>query len=58
MKENTIKDLLFILIGIIGLIVGLTWKKPSYGGGVVHKYGVIVIGFIFLIYGIISLISE
>ena len=55
MNRNINMDLLFILIGIIALIVGLTWKKPSYGGGVVHKYAAIIIGTLFVIYGVISL---
>lgn len=45
----------FILIGAVLLILGITWKKPSYGGGVIHKYASIVLGFISVFYGLFSL---
>ena len=52
-KEENIKySLLFLGLSIIGLYVGITWKKPSYGGGVVHKYGLIWSGFICGLYSI------
>jgi hypothetical protein len=58
MREDNQYDLLFILIGTIALILGLKWKKPSYNGGLVHKYKSLFIGILFIIYGIISLIVN
>ena len=42
-----------IALGLISLYLGLAWKKPTYGGGIVRKYGSIVLGFFLVIYGII-----
>ena len=44
-REENIKYL-FISAGlsVFGLYWGLSWKNPSYGGGVVHKYTAIIIG--------------
>jgi hypothetical protein len=57
-KEDNIKDLfLFVGLSIISLYLGLSWKKPSYGGGVVHKWGAICAGFICGLYSIYLLIK-
>jgi hypothetical protein len=55
MQKDTAYNILFILVGIVSLILGLTWKKPTYGGGTVRKYGAIILGVILLLYGIFSL---
>jgi hypothetical protein len=55
MSEHTKYSLLAILLGIICLYLGLTWKKPTYGGGIVQKYTSIVLGAMSLLYGIFSL---
>jgi hypothetical protein len=55
MQKDTGYTILFILVGIVSLILGLTWKKPTYGGGTVRKYGAIILGVTFLLYGIFSL---
>ena len=54
MKDDIIGNFLFIIAGVIALYIGLKWKKPSYGGGVVHKYGLIILGSMCVIYGIAS----
>jgi len=54
MQKDTGFNILFILIGMVSLILGLTWKKPTYGGGFVRKYGAIILGIIFLLYGVFS----
>jgi len=57
-KEKNIKYvLLFAGISIIGLYLGLSWKKPSYGGGVVRKYGAISIGILCGLYSIYLLVK-
>ncbi|HEX6169055.1 MAG TPA: hypothetical protein VFZ33_05135 [Chitinophagaceae bacterium] len=57
-KEKNIKYvLLFAGISIIGLYLGLGWKKPSSGGGVVHKYGAICIGILCGLYSIYLLMK-
>jgi hypothetical protein len=53
--KNTYYGLLFISIGLLVLILGLMWKKPTYGGGVVQKYTSIVVGTMSVLYGIASL---
>jgi hypothetical protein len=55
MTENTIYSILFILLGIFAFCVGLLVKKPTYGGGWVRKYASIIVGLLFILYGIISL---
>lgn len=47
-----------MVIGVAGLLVGLTGKKPSFGGGVVHKYASIIIGVMFVLYSIILFIKT
>ena len=57
-KEESIKHLfLFAGLSVISLYVGLTGKKPSFGGGVVRKYASIGVGVLFLIYSIYLLIK-
>ena len=56
MSEDIKFSALFILIGIVGLLLGLTGKSPSYGGGWVRKYASIIVGIISLLYGIFSLL--
>ena len=49
-KEENIKNiLLFVGLSIVGLYSGLSWKKPSYAGGVVHKYAAICTSILFLL---------
>ena len=55
MYDDTKYNILSILLGLVALYLGLTWKKPSYGGGVVQKYTSIVVGIMSLLYGIFSL---
>lgn len=54
MKDSIADNFLSIIAGVVALLLGLKWKKPSYGGGVVHKYGLIVLGAMCIIYGIAS----
>ena len=55
MKDNDNYDVLMIIIGAFSLYMGLRWKKPSYGGGIAHKYGAIALGFIFIVFGVKSI---
>ena len=55
MSEDTKYSVLFISVGVIALLLAFTGKKPSFGGGLVHRYASIVIGILFIIYGIVSL---
>lgn len=55
MEVEYIEYFLFVLFGFILIYVGVQWKKPNYGGGIVHKYGLIILGLMSLIYGLISL---
>jgi hypothetical protein len=54
MNENIKYGFLFLTVGVASLYFGLSWKKPSYGGGIVHKYGSIALGIIFIIASIFS----
>ena len=58
MSEGIKYNLLAILLGVIALALGIRWKRPSYGGGYVHKYKLIIIGFLLLIFGFISLFET
>lgn len=55
MKGSIMENLLFILAGIIVLYIGLRWKNPNYGGGIVHKYTLIILGAMAFIYGLVTL---
>lgn len=55
MQNNMGYNILFILIGTVLLVLGFTGKNPNYGGGIVHKYFGIILGFICLLYGIFSM---
>lgn len=56
MKDGITGNFLFIIAGVVALYIGLKWKKPSYSYdiGVVHKYGLIILGSMCVIYGIAS----
>ncbi len=54
MTKDNFYNFLFLVIGAAGLFIGLNWKKPTYGGGVVHKYVLIIIGSTLIIYGVLS----
>jgi len=56
MNEDLKYGLLFLGIGVLSLYIGISWKKPSYGGGVGHKYASIGVGVIFLAYSIFLLV--
>lgn len=58
MNEDNLENCLFIMAGITSLYIGLKWKKPSYGGGVVHKYALIILGCMSLLYGIVSILGN
>ena len=58
MKSNLVYYILFILLGTISFDLGLTWKKPTYRGSVVHKYGALILGVGIILYGIISPLSA
>ncbi len=58
MNEDTKYDLLLLVLGIFSLYLGLSWKKPSYGGGFVHKYTAIVLGVLVICFAIISLLGS
>ena len=52
-KEKNVKYfLLFAGLSIISLYLGLSWKRPTYGGGAVHKYAAVSLGILFGIYSI------
>jgi hypothetical protein len=44
MTDQMLQSFLFIIAGISALLVGMKWKKLTYGGALVHKYGLIVLG--------------
>jgi hypothetical protein len=57
-REDNIKNLfLFVGLSIICLYVGLSGEKPSYGGGVVHKFASIGAGILCGLYSIYLLIK-
>ena len=57
-KDETVKYLFMVTgISILNLYIGLSWKKPSYGGGLVHKYAAISTGAICGIYSFYLLIK-
>ena len=57
-KEENIKYMfLFTGVGIVSLYSGLSWKKPSYPGGLVHKYSAICAGILCGLYSIYLLIK-
>ena len=57
MNENIKYGILFILVGVIGLFLGITWKKPNYESGKVRKYLSIAGGILAIIFGIIRLLQ-
>jgi len=54
MAESSATDILLIPVGAIMLYLGLSWKRPSYAGGNVRKFGLIFVESFFIVYGIIS----
>ena len=56
MKDDIINNFLFIVVGVITLYIGLKWKKPKnfYDVGFLHKYALIILGAMCVIYGIAS----
>ena len=58
MSEDIKYGLLFLGIGLLNLYIGVAWKKPSYGGGVVRKYGSICLGITLVLYSIFLLVRE
>ena len=55
--QSTKFALMFAGMSIVSLYLGLTWRKPSYGGGVVRKYGALVMGIICGLYSIYLLVG-
>ena len=47
--------LVFFALGSLGLVIGLTKKKSSYRRSNVRKYGLIILGSIFVLYSIFLL---
>jgi len=57
MNSDTTSHLITVALGIISLIIGLTWKKPaSLSVGIVHKYGAIALGIICIIIGLSNIL--
>ena len=57
-KEENFKNFfMYAGISILGLYFGLSWKKPTYGGGVVHKYAAIGVGVLCGFYSVYAFIK-
>jgi hypothetical protein len=58
-KEDSFKYFfLFFGLSIVSLYFGLSWEKPSYGGGYVHKYSSICIGSLLGVYSSYLLVKS
>jgi len=58
MNANLKNGFFFIAMGLLSLIIGIKWKKPTYTGGAVHKYSSIVFGVFCVLVGVLFLFNA
>lgn len=57
MSEDIKYGLLFLGMGVLSLYIGLSWRRPNWGGGKVHKYGAIIMGGFCVLIAILSFLG-